>query len=182
MLNGVNLASFSLVDCAQTLLGQRLEVVPNRHLASWAGLNSSEKDTQWVMMDIIVPHSYLPHPPSLLSLLLPRAICSFWPRGRAHSGPHRVMKPLIPIDWFKHAARHDNLHEQFNALVIWSSLLLLHHVIAVLANIHQSMAARTPTLLSTAIHEGIVTRQPSPVQADQVVSLSDIKFQHVAPL
>ena len=59
----MNLASFSLVDCAQTLLGQRLEVVPNRHLASWAGLNSSEKDTQWVMMDIIVPHSYLPPPP-----------------------------------------------------------------------------------------------------------------------
>lgn len=155
----MNLASFSLVDCAQTLLGQRLEVVPNRHLASWADLNPLEKDTQWVMMDILaVPHSYLPHPPSFLSLLLPRGISSFWPWGRAHSGPHRVMKPLIVIDWFKHAARHDNLHEQFNALVIWSSLMLLHHVIVVLANIHQSMAARTPTLLSTAIHEGSVTR------------------------
>lgn len=40
VLNGVNLASFSLVDCAQTLLGQRLEVVPPRCLAAWACLNS----------------------------------------------------------------------------------------------------------------------------------------------
>ncbi|KAL0056285.1 hypothetical protein WJX82_009537 [Trebouxia sp. C0006] len=38
VLNGVNLASFSLVDCAQTLLGQRLEVVPARCIAAWAGL------------------------------------------------------------------------------------------------------------------------------------------------
>ena len=38
VLNGVNLASFSLVDCAQTLLGQRLEVVPPRCLAAWTFL------------------------------------------------------------------------------------------------------------------------------------------------
>ena len=38
VLNGVNLASFSLVDCAQTLLGQRLEVVPPPCLAAWARL------------------------------------------------------------------------------------------------------------------------------------------------
>ena len=45
VLNGVNLASFSLVDCAQTLLGQRLEVVPYAHLATWAGLNTSDRHT-----------------------------------------------------------------------------------------------------------------------------------------
>ena len=40
VLNGVNLASFSLVDCAQTLLGQRLEVVPPRCLAAWTRLHT----------------------------------------------------------------------------------------------------------------------------------------------
>ncbi len=40
MLNGVNLASFSLVDCVQTLLGQRLEVLPWRHLAELAQLHA----------------------------------------------------------------------------------------------------------------------------------------------
>ena len=40
VLNGVNLASFSLVDCVQTLLGQRLEVLPWRHLAELAQLHT----------------------------------------------------------------------------------------------------------------------------------------------
>lgn len=48
VLNGVNLASFSLVDCAQTLLGQRLEVVPYTYLAKWAGLQSTKQDMQYV--------------------------------------------------------------------------------------------------------------------------------------
>ncbi|KAL3139857.1 hypothetical protein ABBQ38_004153 [Trebouxia sp. C0009 RCD-2024] len=43
VLNGVNLASFSLVDCAQTLLGQRLEVVPPPSLAAWARLPPKPK-------------------------------------------------------------------------------------------------------------------------------------------
>lgn len=50
MLNGVNLASFSLVDCAQTLLGQRLEVVPPRCMAAWAHIPNTP------------PHKYTPVP------------------------------------------------------------------------------------------------------------------------